>query len=198
MSRVKIRLDHKRIQHLIWLVLVVFILLDSALKSAAGSSYYSMATQTYANVSSPPVILEEGIVGSSTIYSNNTSAKVSVAASVSPQTYDYVLRVVNQVSGNWTINLQVYNSINIDRLSSLNISLYDGNSSNQIAISEGSIVKSEGEPYNLSGGLGSTIYVSMSNLEATTTDTSYIYVDLKILTPNTSTYILYVIIFEIT
>ena len=38
----------------------------------------------------------------------------------------------------------------------------------------------------------------MSNLQATTTDTSYLYVHLKIQVPDTSTYSLYVIIFEIT
>jgi len=38
----------------------------------------------------------------------------------------------------------------------------------------------------------------MSNLVATTISTSYIYVHLKIRMPNTSTYSLYVITFEIT
>jgi len=113
-------------------------------------------------------------------------------------TYDYVLKVVNQVANNWTVNLQVYNSFNISRLSSLNISLHDGTSSNQIAVSNGSIIKSEGEPYDLPGGVNSTIYMSMSNLQANTTDTSYLYVHLKIQKPNTTTYMLYVITFEIT
>ena len=113
-------------------------------------------------------------------------------------TYDYVLKVVNQVADNWTVNLQVYNSSNIDRLSSLNISLHDGTTSNQIAISGGSIIKSEGEPYNLTGGQGSTIYISMSNLQASTSGTSCLYVYLKILVPDTSTYLLYIITFEIT
>ena len=113
-------------------------------------------------------------------------------------TYDHVLKVVNQIANNWTLNLQVYNSSNIGRLLSLNISLHDGTSSNQIAISGGSIVKSEGEPYNLPEGTGSTIYISISNLQATTTETSYLYVYLKIQVPNKSTYILFIIVFEIT
>ena len=113
------------------------------------------------------------------------------------ENYDYVLEVVNQVADNWTVNLQVYDNSNIGRLSSLNISLHDGTSSNQIAVTGGSIVKSEGDSYNLPGGVDSTIYISMSNLQATTTGTSYLYVHLKILVPNSSTYILYVINFEI-
>jgi len=114
------------------------------------------------------------------------------------QTYDHVLKVVNRFADNWTVNLQVYDSTNIDRLSSLNISLHDGTSSNQIAISGGTIIKSEGEQYNLPGGSGSTIYISINNLQATTTDTSYLYVYLKIKVPNTSTYNLFIIVFEIT
>ena len=113
-------------------------------------------------------------------------------------TYDNVLKIVNQIPDSWQVNLKVYNSLNIGRLSSLNISLHDGTSSNQIAISSGSIIKSEGEPHDLPGGLGSTIYISISNLQATTTDTSYLYVYLKIQEPNTTIYILYIIVFEIT
>jgi len=109
--------------------------------------------------------------------------------------YNYVLKVVNQIANNWTVNLKVYDSATINRLSSLNISLHDVTSSNQIAVSGGSIVKSEGPPYNLAGN--ATIYISISNLQATTTGTSYLYVYLKIQVPNISTYILYVITFEI-
>jgi len=113
-------------------------------------------------------------------------------------TYDHVLKLVNQVPDNWTINLQVYNSSNIDRLLSLNISLHDGTTSNQIAVSGGSIIESEGEPYDLPEGSGSTIYLSISNLQATTSETSNLFVYLKILVPDTSTYLLYIITFEIT
>jgi hypothetical protein len=111
-------------------------------------------------------------------------------------TYDYVLKVVNQVADNWTVNLQVYDSSNIDRLSSLNISLHDGTSSNQIAVSGGNITQSEGPPYNLTEN--ATIYIAITNLQATTTGTSHLYVHLKIQVPDTSTYMLYVITFEIT
>jgi hypothetical protein len=196
-SRVKKSLDLKKIRRLIWLVLTVFVLLGYSLQSVAGSLYYSMMMQAYGMISSPPVILEEGnVTGASTIYTNSTSAKVSVDSTT--ETYDYVLRVVNQETDNWTVNLQVYDSSNISRLSSLNISLHDGASSNQIAVSGGSIVKSEGEPYNLLGGAGSTIYISITNLQEISSGTSYLYVYLKILVPDTSTYSLYIITFEIT
>ena len=111
-------------------------------------------------------------------------------------TYDYVLEVVNQVADNWQVNLQVYDSSNIGRLSSLNISLHDGTSSNQIAVSGGNITQPEGPPYNLTSNM--TTYISISDLQATSSGTSYLYVYLKILVPSTSTYNLFIITLEIT
>lgn len=116
----------------------------------------------------------------------------------SETSYNYVLQVVNQVADNWTINLQVYESSNINRLLKTTISFHDGGSSDQIIVNYGAITQPEGPTYNLLGGLGSTIYISMSNLQATTTGTSYLYVHLKIKVPSTSSYMLYVITFEIT
>ncbi|MCK4477215.1 hypothetical protein KAU88_01650 [Candidatus Bathyarchaeota archaeon] len=86
MSRVKVSLDHKRIRCLVWLVLTVLALFGYSLQSAVGSAYYSLLMQAYMTVSSPPVILEEGTAGTSTIYTNSTSAKVSVSG----YGYDFV------------------------------------------------------------------------------------------------------------
>lgn len=76
------------------------------------------------------------------------------------------------------------------------ISFYDGSTSNQIIINGDIITQSEGPQYDLLGS--ATIYMSISNLQATTTDTSHLCVYLKILVPNTSTYNLFIIVFEIT
>ena len=86
MSRVKTSLDQISIRRLIWLVLTVFVLLGYSLQSVAGSAYYSNMMQNYATVSSPPVILQNGTAGTSTIYANNTSVKTSVEAPL----FDYV------------------------------------------------------------------------------------------------------------
>lgn len=109
-----------------------------------------------------------------------------------------VLKVANQVTSAWNLNLRVYNSSNIARLSNVIISFNDGTSSNQVVISNGIITQSQGPLYNLPGGVGQTVYISMSNVQASTTGTSYLYVYLKTLTPGTSTYLLYIITFEIT
>jgi hypothetical protein len=113
-------------------------------------------------------------------------------------TYDPVLNVVNQVTNAWNVSLQVYGSSSIARLTSGTISFHDGTSSQQIVVNGGSIVQSQGALYNLLGGSGTTVYVSVSNLLANATGTSYLYVNLEILTPNTSTYLAYAITFAMT
>jgi len=110
--------------------------------------------------------------------------------------YDHVLKVVNQVANNWKVNLKVYDSSNIGRLSSLTISFHEGTTSDQIIISGGVITQSEGPQYDLPGN--ATRYISIVNLSAGTSGTSYLYVYLKILVPDTTTYSLYIITFEIT
>jgi len=109
--------------------------------------------------------------------------------------YDYVLKVRNQVTGTWNVSLRVYESSNVARLANATISFHDGSSSDQIIISNGNITQSEGPFYDL--GESATIYISMSNLQAAISESSYIYAYLKILVPGTSTYNLLIITFEI-
>jgi hypothetical protein len=112
-------------------------------------------------------------------------------------TYDHVLQVVNQVDDNWTINLQVYDTSNIvPRLLKTTISFHDGSSSDQIIVDDGAVTQTEGPPYSLTGN--ATVYISVSNLQSINAETSYLYVYLKIRIPNTTTYLLYVITFEVT
>lgn len=112
-------------------------------------------------------------------------------------TYDYVLQVVNQVADNWTINLRVYDTSNIvPRLLKTTISFHDGTSSDQIIVNDGSVTQTGGPPYSLTGN--ATIYISMSNLQATATGTSYLYTYLTIQVPSKSTYTIHIITFEIT
>jgi len=111
-------------------------------------------------------------------------------------TYDYVLRIANQVTSDWKVNLKVYDSFNIGRLSSAKISLHDGTTSDQIIVSGGVITQSEGALYDLADS--ATIYISISNLQATTSDVSRLYLYLKVQVPNTSTYNLFIITLEIT
>ena len=115
----------------------------------------------------------------------------------SEEARDAVLNVVNQAPNAWNVSMRIYDSSNISRLSSATISFYDGISSDQILVDSGDITQSQGSPYDLPAVAGSTIYISVSNLQTNTTGTSYLYVFLKILMPNTSTYSLYRVTFEI-
>jgi hypothetical protein len=171
------------------------ITLASLLVTVNGSvhnNYYDRAFPITAEI--PEVILEHGTAGTSTIYMNDTSAAVSVPAST--PNYDYVLKITNQATTPWNASVSVFNSSNIERISNATIGFHDGSSSNQIIVNNGSITQSEGEPYDLSAS--STIYVTITDLQAGVAGTSYLYVYLKILLPSTSTFNLLTITFEIT
>jgi len=178
------------------LVIVNVFLLVALLSPANGSVLnvsYSLASLISAEM--PKVILQSGTAGTSFIYTNSTSAKVSVSAFEAP-TYDYVLKINNTVTYAWKINLTVYSSLNVDRVSNATIRFHDGTTSDQIIISEGVITQSEGPQYDLLGN--ATRYISIVNLYASTSGTSYLYVYLRILVPSISTYSLFIITFEIT
>jgi len=111
--------------------------------------------------------------------------------------HDYVLKVVNRVAENWKINLIFCNSSNLSRLSNMIISFHNNNTtSDQVIISNGVVTQSEGTLYDLAAN--TTIYISINNLQATNNEISYLYLYLKILVPNTSTYNLFMITFKIT
>ena len=127
---------------------------------------------------------------------NNYWDDVALIATIGASTYDHVLKVVNQVTRAWNISLKVYDSSNTTRLSNTTISFHDGTTSDQIIVNNGTIEQPEGSLYDLAGS--ATIYISISNLQANKSGTSYLYVYLKILVPGTSTYALLKITFEIT
>jgi len=140
-----------------------------------------------------------GIIGTKTTptqYQQETNQVKLTYSCSSSSNYDYVLKIINQVSDAWNVTLRSYNSSNISRLSSATIGFHDGTSSNQITIENGSITQSEGAPYVLASN--ATIYISISNLQAANTETTYLHAHLKIQTPDTTTYSLYIITFEIT
>jgi hypothetical protein len=131
-----------------------------------------------------------------TEYNNQNSPSTFYSvSSEEPTSYDYVLKEVNQVSSAWKVSLQVYASSNTDRLLNATISFHDGSMSDQIKIADGVITQSTGPEYDLASS--ATIFISMSSLQASTTGTSYLQVYLKIKVPNTSTYNLYTITFQI-
>ena len=152
-------------------------------------------TASFSSIS-PMVILQSGATGNASILTNGTSAFVLVSAA-GEQSAD-VLNVVNQVTAVWNVSLQVYNSSNIARLSSGMVSFDDGTLSNQIVIINGYITQSQGQPYTLPAGAGSTIYISIDNLIANTTGTSYLYVCLQTVPTYSSPFNVLQITFQVT
>ncbi len=78
-----------RCSRYVLLVVSIVIMLGSVGTSNA-SVYYSLTMQPTVAVSSPEVILQNGTVGTSTIYTNSTSAKASVVSVRANETEDYV------------------------------------------------------------------------------------------------------------
>jgi len=112
-----------------------------------------------------------------------------------PPIYNYVLRIVNQVTDAWKIRLRAYDQSNIERLSNCTIYFYDGGGvSRQIYILNGAYSQQFGNLYDLNSL--STVYIAMT-ISATANGTSLVYAYLEVLVPGTSTYNLMVITFEI-
>jgi hypothetical protein len=75
---VEYRREFRRFHRSILGALALLILLGFLLQNVAGSAYYSLLMDSGTAVSSPPVELEEGTAGNSTIYANGTSALTRV------------------------------------------------------------------------------------------------------------------------
>ena len=115
----------------------------------------------------------------------------------SNSTYDYVLRVNNTVTDSWQIRLKKYSDSNINRLRNCTIYFHnstDGTSS-QIVIENGVYTQDVGSWYDL--GDSETIYIAVAT-EASVSGTSNINVYLEILTPGTTTYAQYILVFQFT
>lgn len=113
-----------------------------------------------------------------------------------PNTYDYVLRANNTETDSWKIRLKKYSDSNIGRLQNCTIYFHnatDGTSS-QLVIENGAFTTETGPWYDLEDS--ETIYVAMIT-QANSTGTSRISTYLEVLIPNTTTYVQYIITFEI-
>ena len=154
-----------------------------------------MLSDPRVTVSSPPVVLQAGTTGTNLIYTNGTSARVSAAASA---TYDYVLKIVNQVSASWKIRLRAYSQSNLARLNNCTIYFHndtDG-TSGQIYVVSGNYTQQTGPWYDLPSSPAER-YIALF-LDASNSEISYINVYLDILVPDKTTYAQYILTFEIT
>jgi hypothetical protein len=82
------------------LAAVTLLILLSSTGITEASAYYSLTKESQTIVRPPEILLHNGTAGTSIIYTNNTSAKVSVEA---PSVYDFVDNNVSNVDSNASI-----------------------------------------------------------------------------------------------
>jgi hypothetical protein len=178
-----------------WLALTLLISQGYVLQDVAGSIFYFITLQPSTLVSKPPVTLQNGTDNVSFIYTNSTSAKISINATESPITKNYTL-VINNTDGSqsWEVRLEVYD-YNISSTLNATIYLHDNSTyEKQIVISNGTITNSSGNYLNLT--ISSVVYIKIENLAESVDGFSYLNTYLRIRKPNKTTYILYIITFE--
>jgi len=90
----------RRVHNPVLRAAALLILLSFFLQPVAGNAYNSLVMQSHLAVESPPVVLEAGTAGTSTIYVNNTSAKVSADAPA-PATLTYYPNNYNVATGTY-------------------------------------------------------------------------------------------------
>jgi hypothetical protein len=139
-----------------------------------------------------------GVLATTTQYQQKVNQVKLIYSYSSSSSYNYVLKIVNQVTDTWKIRLKAYSQSNIGRLTNCTIyfrSSTDG-TSRQIYIINGAYVNQTGSWYDLPASPAER-YIVVA-LQATNSQVSYVYVYLEILVPNKTTYVQYIITFEIT
>ena len=188
----------QKLRQSIWLVATLFVLLGFLFPNVGGNTYFALLMEPRTTVSSPPVVLQAGTAGNSTIYMNGTSARISAVANLTPAYYDYVLKVVNNASDPWKIRLKAYSQSNIGRLSNCTICFQNASdgTSGQVYIVNGNYTQQTGPWYDLPASPAER-YIAVT-LQANNSDVSYINVYLEILIPDKTTYAQYILTFEFT
>jgi hypothetical protein len=181
-----------------WLVVTLFVLLGFLFSNVDGNTYFALVTEPRTTVSSPPVALQTGTSGNSTVYLNDTSAKISAVALSTLTNYDYVLKVVNNISDPWKIRLKVYSQSNIGRLNNCTIYFHNASDgfSGQVYIVDGNYTQQTGPWYDLPASPAER-YIAVI-LQANNSEVSYINVYLEILIPDKTTFAQYVLTLEFT
>jgi hypothetical protein len=179
-----------KVKPAIYLALALFILLGN-FPIVAGSTTYSMPIQPTALVSPPEITLHNATLNY-IIYSNSTSAQVTVSNNTNSLD---VLQLVNETSNNWKMQIIKINDTNISRLTNCTIWLHDESTTSiQIKIINGAYTQTNGTQYDFAGNGADFITITAFT---NSTGTSRITTQLKILKPNTSTYALYTVTFII-
>jgi signal peptidase len=140
----------------------------------------------------PKLVFQNGTIGVCRIFDGGTNAYVMVNSSLA--TYDYVLKITNNNSDSWLVNLKAYESSNIERIQHAIISFHNGSTSSQIIIDNGVITQTEGQMLELSN---STIHIKITELLVNSPGDSFLYIDLTSRLQDSDIYLKYFITVEI-
>jgi len=180
-----------------FILLTLFIFVMHSAKLVFCDSYNLICLDTTNSCYTPQIILEKGLNNTSTIYSNGTSAKISIDANANTLTYNYSLNIVNTDIDTWQVRLEYFKCLNISKVNAT-INLHDNSTSKwQITFNGGNI--SQNEDYFILASTA-TMHIGIANLieNSSPLEKTIISTYLRIKTPNTSIYTLYVITFEFT
>ncbi len=139
-----------------------------------------------------------GVLSTTTPYQQKANQVKLLYSYTSSANYDYVLKIVNQISDSWKIRLRAYSQSNIARLNNCTIYFHNATDGTlgQIYIISGSYTQQTGPWYDLPSSPAER-YIALT-LEASNSETSYVYVYLDVLVPDKTTYVQYVLTLEIT
>jgi len=178
------------------LAVALSIMLAYSCKPALGDVYDLVDFGTSSSCIAPLVILESGADQTSEIYAHNTSAKITINANSNQSTYNYSLDIVNNDTSPWQVKLEYFNFTNINHVNTTIVLHDNSTSAEQITISDGNINQTD-TYYALTSN--ATIHLGVMDIvENSPGQATILQVYLTIITPNTTTYTLYIITFEFT
>lgn len=182
--------------HRVLLAMALLLLCSCFCTNVSGDVNDFMNLKAYISCVVPLVILENGANNVSTIYVNNTSAKISIDATSAQSTYNYSLNIVNNNASLWEVRLEYFDYVNVSRVNTTIILHNNSTSIEQITINGGNINQTNSY-YNLTDN--AIIHIGIVDLvENSAVGTTILRVYLRIKTPNTTTYTRYIIKFEFT
>jgi len=185
-----------KLRNLVLLATALTFLFVCRLPHSFGINYYALGIYSNTLIQSPTVILVDGSDDVSYVYTNNTSAKISINATLTELTYNYSLNIVNNDSSLWQVKLEYFEFVNISRVNATIILHNNSTTSDQITINSQGINQTN-EYYNLTGN--AVIHIGVKDLiENSSSGKTILDVYLRMKTPNTTTYTLYIITFEFT
>jgi len=181
--------------HFVWIAATLLILFSFSCKGAFGTTYDLLNLKSNIECIVPLVVLEDGVNNTSTIYTNSTSARITIDAISTPSTFNYSLNTVNNGANIEEVRLECFGSENVGRVNATMLLHDNVTSSTQITISGGTVNQTN-EYYNLTGN--ATIHLGIQDLVESEEGSTILHVYLRIKTFNTSIHDRYVITFEFT